>query len=276
MQNRDCGYVRMLTRGGGRPTVPFKSVAIAVEPRLIGTMDGAVEHRDDGDAYLGKRLSWVRRKLQTRDPAYRFKWDVYFDRLEELARSSQRFLDAGCGDNKTAYELNGPKLCAGLDAILPQPLGNAVRGTLEDLPFRDEMFDLVGCRYVVEHLSDPEIVWRELHRVMQPGGRLLIQTVNTQSLLIRLSRGLGGRLRRLVSRKRYARRDQDVFPVLDRFNKPDLFRHPPTGFRCVTVTMTQDVDTQSRLGFYLTYLLVRWARNRPDRRSTITAEWERI
>ncbi|MBD3298455.1 MAG: methyltransferase domain-containing protein [candidate division Zixibacteria bacterium] len=239
-------------------------------------MAGAIQHPDHGDAYLGKQLAWATQKLQSRDPSYRFKWDIYFDRLEELARSSQRFLDAGCGDNKTASELNGPELCVGVDIVLKQPLGTAVRGTLEHLPFRNETFDLVGCRYVAEHLSDPETVWRELHRVMQPGGRVLIQTVNAQSLLIKLSRRLGGRLRRLISRKRYARRDQDVFPVVDRFNAPDLYRQPPTGFRCVSVIMTQDVDTQSRLGFYLTYLLVRWTQRRPDRRSTITAEWERI
>lgn len=239
-------------------------------------MAGAIEHPDDGDAYLGKRLSWVKQKLQQRDPSYRFKWDIYFDRLEELARSAQRFLDAGCGNNRTASELNGPELCVGVDVVLKQPLGKAVRGRLEQLPFRDGTFDLVGCRYVAEHLSDPETVWRELHRVMQPGGRVLIQTVNSQSLLITLSRGLGGRLRRFISRRRFARRDQDVFPVVDRFNAPDLFRQPPAGFRCVDVTMVQDVDTQSRFGFYLTYLLVRWTRRRPDHRSTITAEWERI
>jgi hypothetical protein len=40
--------------------------------------------------------------------------------------------------------------------------------------------------------------------------------------------------------------------------------------------MIQDVDIQSRVGFWLTYLLLRWTRNRPHARSTITAEWERI
>lgn len=227
-------------------------------------------------AYLGKRLNWVKETLARRDPEYRFKWDLYFDRLEELARNSTRFLDAGCGDNRTAHELSGPALCVGVDVALYSPFGVAVRGDLGHLPFKDQSFDLVGCRYVVEHLPVPAAVWRELQRVMQPGGRVLIQTVNSRSLLIKMSRLLGGRLRRLISRRRYARRDTDVFPVLDRFNTPDLYERPPEGFRCVGVTMTQDIDTQSRLGFELTYLLLRWTRARSDRRSTITAEWERI
>ncbi|GAB4323335.1 MAG: hypothetical protein Kow0074_15490 [Candidatus Zixiibacteriota bacterium] len=236
----------------------------------------AVDPTKQSDAYLGKRLEWVRRRLQRREPDYRFKWDLYFERLEDLAKESRRFLDAGCGDNRTAHELSGPAICVGVDIDLTAPVGTAIRASLEHLPFKDQTFDLVGCRYVVEHLSDPGAVWREVHRVMRPGGRLLIQTVNSRSLLIKMSRLLGGRIRRLISRVRYARCGADVFPVRDRFNTPGVFEHPPDGFRCVRVVMTQDIDTQSRLGFELSYLLLRWTRRRPDHRSTITAEWERI
>jgi hypothetical protein len=94
--------------------------------------------------------------------------------------------------------------------------------------------------------------------------------------LIFLSRALGPRIRRLVSRRRYGRKDEDVFPVRDRFNTPYLFEHPPAGFRLVSLEMTQDIDTQSRLGFWVSYLLMRTVSRHPHSRSTITAEWERI
>jgi SAM-dependent methyltransferase len=227
--------------------------------------------------YLGRRLSWAQRKLAKLAPDYRFKWDAYFDRLEELAKHSGSFLDAGCGDNRTAAELEGPRLRLGLDQNRPnKPYGTYVAGRLERIPFRSEAFDLVGCRYVAEHLEDPAAVFAELRRVMKPGGRLLIQTVNHKSLLIRLSRLLGGRIRRFVSVRRYGRKPEDVSRVFDRFNTPDLFEDPPDGFRLIKLSMIQDVDVQSRLGFWLTYILLRWTRNRPHARSTITAEWERI
>lgn len=41
----------------------------------------------------------------------------------------------------------------------------------EQLPFDDESFDVVVANYVVHHLARPEIVFREVHRVLRPHGR---------------------------------------------------------------------------------------------------------
>ncbi|MBI5868860.1 MAG: class I SAM-dependent methyltransferase [candidate division Zixibacteria bacterium] len=233
------------------------------------------------NVYLGRHLEWVRRTLARKEPGYRFKWDIYFHRLEELARTATKFLDAGCGDNKTAAELIGPRIRVGIDverdtetsATVP---GQRVAGRLEQLPFQYGTFDLVGCRHVVEHLDDPLTVFSDLARVMAPGGRVLIQTVNRSSPLIALTRLLGSPVRRWFRRHRYGRSDADPFPLRDRFNRPALFENPPAGFRLVSLEMTQDVDLQSHLGFWLSYMLVRWTKNRPNKRSTITAEWERV
>lgn len=44
------------------------------------------------------------------------------------------------------------------------------------LPFADESFDCITCGYVLEHLPDARLGLKELSRVMQPGGRLLLLT----------------------------------------------------------------------------------------------------
>ncbi|MBI3872960.1 MAG: class I SAM-dependent methyltransferase [candidate division Zixibacteria bacterium] len=223
-----------------------------------------------------RRLAWARGVLARRQPDYRFRWEIYFDRLGELARSASSFLDAGCGDNKTASQLSGPRLSIGVD-ISPHPVdGLAVSARLEQLPFRDGAFDLVGCRYVVEHLEHPISVFTELQRVMRPQGRLLIQTVNRQSPLIMISRLLGNRMRQFVVRRRYGRNPSDIFLLFDRFNTPVLLENPPAAFRLISVRYTQDVDVESRLGFWLTYLLLLWAKRHPQRSSTLTVEWERV
>ncbi|MGQ0636030.1 MAG: class I SAM-dependent methyltransferase [Planctomycetaceae bacterium] len=49
-----------------------------------------------------------------------------------------------------------------------------VAGDLAQLPFADESFDCVTCGWVIEHLPDPRPGLRELSRVLQPGGRLLL------------------------------------------------------------------------------------------------------
>ena len=43
------------------------------------------------------------------------------------------------------------------------------------LPFPDSTFDVVYCRYLLEHVADPVQVLREARRVLRFGGRLLAQ-----------------------------------------------------------------------------------------------------
>jgi ubiquinone/menaquinone biosynthesis C-methylase UbiE len=49
-----------------------------------------------------------------------------------------------------------------------------VAGDLTQLPFADNSFDCITCGWVIEHLPDPRPGLRELSRVLQPGGRLLL------------------------------------------------------------------------------------------------------
>lgn len=51
-------------------------------------------------------------------------------------------------------------------------------GDAHHLPFADDRFDIVYCRYVLEHVGDPGQVLREMRRVLKPGGRALAQENN--------------------------------------------------------------------------------------------------
>jgi ubiquinone/menaquinone biosynthesis C-methylase UbiE len=49
------------------------------------------------------------------------------------------------------------------------------RGDAQDLPYKENTFDVVYCRYILEHVQDPLRMLKEARRVLKPGGKLFIQ-----------------------------------------------------------------------------------------------------
>jgi len=48
------------------------------------------------------------------------------------------------------------------------------------LPFSNECFDLVYCRFLLEYLQSPQLAINEMCRVLKPGGSLLLQDLDGQ------------------------------------------------------------------------------------------------
>jgi SAM-dependent methyltransferase len=95
-----------------------------------------------------------------------------------------RILDAGCGTGGTTVELRRFGRVVGVDlaweALEPargRGLERLARGSVEQLPFRDGVFDVATSFEVVYHLgvaSDTSAL-REIRRVLKPGGLLLLR-----------------------------------------------------------------------------------------------------
>lgn len=56
----------------------------------------------------------------------------------------------------------------------------------EDLPYADESFDVITCSEVVEHLENYRRVFREIYRVLKPGGLAIVTTPNVLNMKSRL------------------------------------------------------------------------------------------
>ena len=46
----------------------------------------------------------------------------------------------------------------------------------DTLDFPDEFFDFVTMLAVIEHVTNPEVLIREIHRVLKPGSKLILTT----------------------------------------------------------------------------------------------------
>ena len=54
----------------------------------------------------------------------------------------------------------------------------AVVGSLTAIPLDSNSVDIVFCSDVIEHLEDPRQAFREIHRVLKPGGAFIAWTPN--------------------------------------------------------------------------------------------------
>jgi ubiquinone/menaquinone biosynthesis C-methylase UbiE len=53
-----------------------------------------------------------------------------------------------------------------------------IEGDALSIKFDNDTFDVIYCRYVLEHITNPELVLREIYRVLKPGGKIFVQENN--------------------------------------------------------------------------------------------------
>ena len=122
--------------------------------------------------------------------------------LDALPRET-RVLDAGCGEGVLVEEYAGRLRIEGLD---PNYSSDRVRtGSLTELPYDDRAFDRALCLDVLEHLTfdtQPRAI-AELHRVLKPGGEVLVSVPNLAHLQSRIHFMFLGRLIRTASEQKH-------------------------------------------------------------------------
>jgi len=119
----------------------------------------------------------------------------YYARLAErlLRRAGgRRILDVGCGQGFTLGQLGAGVDAWGIEVSAYAasrcaeyaPRAHVVVGNIEEgIPAGIEAgsFDVVVCRYVLEHLKDPETAMRRCASLVRPGGYFLFSVPNMSS-----------------------------------------------------------------------------------------------
>ncbi|HLI85876.1 MAG TPA: class I SAM-dependent methyltransferase [Bryobacteraceae bacterium] len=137
------------------------------------------------------RLEEAYRRLVLRDHV-RFVLDVL--RHVEPASCAVPLLDVGCGGGLFLRLMRERGIRgAGLDfsedasrTAWREQGAPAICGTLDHVPLRAGIFGCVTMFHVLEHLPDPRVFLSAAHRLLVPGGRLVVQVPNAASWQSRL------------------------------------------------------------------------------------------
>jgi SAM-dependent methyltransferase len=101
-------------------------------------------------------------------------------------RSGERALDLGCGVGHTLRRIaplvtfavgadaTFEMMLAGRTSVVSAPNAAFAQSDASALPFADASFDLATCRLAAHHFSDPASAFREVARVLRPGGRFVL------------------------------------------------------------------------------------------------------
>lgn len=186
---------------------------------------------------------------ETLYPGIGANWDdqAFRERvLAHLKAQATEVLDLGAGVGRVG-QMNFKRAARRVTGVDPDPrvmenphLHEGKIGAGEAIPFADRSFDLVVANNVLEHLMKPEDVFREVYRVLRPGGVLLAKTPNRIHYVPVIARVTPHRFHQWINERR-GRKEEDTFPTLYRANTVRTLRTlgAAGGFREVRVDLIE-------------------------------------
>ena len=114
-------------------------------------------------------------------PFYQFEKPSYVE--------NGTLLDVGCGNGRylltmrsLGWQVQGVELSEdGLKVCRSAGL-EVHHGELLSASFSADSFDVITARHLIEHVPDPHSFMAELARILKPGGKLIIETPNSEAL----------------------------------------------------------------------------------------------
>ena len=122
-------------------------------------------------------------------PRHEYRESLLLEWVKKDLKKGSVVLDAGCGSGSLLFKLAemGYRVCGlelseeyiksidqkvrsmGIDNVL-----DVRRGSIENIPYRSNLFDLIVSGEVLEHVADDMRAIREFFRVLKPGGLCIV------------------------------------------------------------------------------------------------------
>jgi SAM-dependent methyltransferase len=143
--------------------------------------------------------------------------------VRALVQPEHTLLDAGCG--RTAPILSRfrgkARRLIGVDLVDFTTAADDLElhaCDLAKMPVADASVDVMMARSVMEHVTDPEAVYREAYRVLKPGGHFVFLTANLWDYASIIAKVIPNRFHPWIVAKTEGRAEIDTFPVAYRTN----------------------------------------------------------
>jgi SAM-dependent methyltransferase len=165
-------------------------------------------------------------------------FNVFGQTVRETLPIGATLLDAGCGRSAPvlsafrgiAERLIGVDL---IDFTVSSPDLELYKADISCVPLADSSIDLVMSRSVMEHVRQPLAAFREMHRLLKPGGHFIFLTANLWDYVSIAAGLIPNRFHPWIVSHIAGRRIENVFPTQYRCNTSSAIRRYATlsGFR---------------------------------------------
>ena len=165
-------------------------------------------------------------------------FSVFGRTVRETLPAGATLLDAGCG--RGAPVLSGFRGIAerliGVDLVdftVSSPDLELYKADISCVPLPDSSVDLVMSRSVMEHVKQPLAAFREMHRLLKPGGHFIFLTANLWDYVSIAAGLIPNRFHPWIVSHIAGRRIENVFPTQYRCNTSSAIRRCArlSGFR---------------------------------------------
>jgi SAM-dependent methyltransferase len=156
---------------------------------------------------------------------------IYAETLGTALLHARSWLDLGCGHQLVPAWIDrqaiglplATRMAVGIDLDIDalrrhHNLVLGIAGKIQELPIATASFDLVTANMVVEHVDDPQSLFREVYRILRPGGTFILHTPNLRGYTTLLTRCIPSAWRPRAARLLQGREERDVYPTFYRAN----------------------------------------------------------
>ena len=182
------------------------------------------------DTYSTKRgrtrrsESWQIVHKHYHEQGWRSPYHSYQDLLSQVLHRNSVVLDVGCGRcfplapqlQQWAGKVYGIDPVADEDRVIQGVI--LKRADACKIPYEQGMFDVVTSQSVLEHLDQPSKAFREMHRVLKPGGKMVFLAANKYDYVSLIATLLPNVFHGALVKASEGRALEDTFPTYYRAN----------------------------------------------------------